>query len=53
MDTSVFMKRKIASADLLMISGSGYTVNLEEPIHFYQMVSSFLHSVRRKTSTSG
>jgi pimeloyl-ACP methyl ester carboxylesterase len=48
-DTSVFMKRKIPSANLLMIPGSGHTVNLEEPALFNQMVSSFLHSVERRT----
>jgi len=53
MDTSIFMKRKIPSADLLMIPGSGHTVNLEEPTLFNQIVSSFLHRVERNTSTSG
>ena len=53
MDTSVFMKRKIPSADLLTIPGSGHTVNLEEPALFNQMVSSFLHKVERQTCTSG
>jgi pimeloyl-ACP methyl ester carboxylesterase len=53
MDTSVFMKRKIPSADLLMIPGSGHAVNLEEPVLFNQMVSSFLHRVERKTSARG
>ena len=51
-DTSIFMKRKIPCADLLIIPGSGHTVNLEEPILFNQMASSFLHNVERKTSAS-
>jgi len=53
MDTSVYMKRKIPSAELLMIPGSGHAVNLEEPNLFNQMVSSFLHRVERKASTRG
>ena len=52
-DTSVFMKRKIPSAELLMIPGSGHAVNLEEPNLFNQMVSSFLHRVERKAYTIG
>ncbi len=51
-DTSVFMKRKIPSAELLMIPGSGHTVNLEEPALFNQVVSNFLYSVERKISPS-
>ena len=52
-ETSIFMKRKIPSAELLMIPGSGHAVNLEEPALFNQIVSSFLHRVERRVSTSG
>ncbi len=42
MDSSVFMKRKIASSGLAVVPQSGHTVNLEEPELFNQLVMDFL-----------
>lgn len=44
-DASLFMKRQIPGAGLLVIPQSGHTINLEEPAAFNQAVLSFLQLV--------
>jgi pimeloyl-ACP methyl ester carboxylesterase len=44
-EASIFMKRTIASAALVMLPRTGHTINLEEPALFNSFVADFFHQV--------
>jgi len=48
-DASVFMKRSIPSAGLMMLPQTGHTLNLEEPDLFNRAVMDFLTAVEEGT----
>lgn len=48
-DASVFMKRSIPSAGLMMLPQTGHTLNLEEPDLFNRAVMDFLTAVEKGT----
>ncbi len=47
LDATLFMKRKIPSAGLVVLPKTGHTINLEEPAAFNQAVQEFLTSVEQ------
>ncbi len=49
LDTNLYLKRTMPSADLVMFPGSGHTINLEEPALFALFVGRFLSAVDRGT----
>lgn len=49
LDVNLFMKRKMPTAQLAMLPGSGHPINHEEPALFTYLVERFLASVDRGT----
>ncbi len=47
LDVSVFMKRLIPRAGLMVFPKTGHGINLEEPAGFNQVVQDFIHAVER------
>lgn len=47
LDVNLFLKRTMASAQLVVLPGCGHLLNLEEPALFHQLVERFLVSVER------
>jgi len=47
LDVSVFMKRVIPRAGLMVFPKTGHGINLEEPAGFNQVVGDFIHAVER------
>jgi len=45
LDPALFMKRKIATAGLVIVPKAGHTINLEEPEAFNRAVLDFLAAV--------
>lgn len=47
LDESVYLKRRIPSAGLVVMPKTGHALNLEEPALFNQLVTDFFHQVER------
>jgi pimeloyl-ACP methyl ester carboxylesterase len=45
LEASLFMKRRIPTAGLVVMANTGHTLNLEEPAAFNDHVQAFLHAV--------
>ena len=47
LDVNLWMKRRMPSARLAMLPGTGHTINLEEPVLFNHLVERFIVDVER------
>ena len=47
LNVSVYLKRTLPNADLMVIPGTGHSVNLEEPTAFNQALAAFIGCVQR------
>ena len=53
LDPSIFMKRKIPQAGLVVFPRSGHLINLEEPAMFNALVMDFVSAVDAGTTDNG
>lgn len=51
LNVSVFLKRTMPDADLMVVPGTGHSINLEEPETFNRAVAQFVGAVQRKLKT--
>lgn len=47
LNVSVYLKRTLPHADLIVVPGTGHSVNLEEPVAFNQAIATFIDQVQR------
>jgi pimeloyl-ACP methyl ester carboxylesterase len=47
LNVGVYLKRTLPRADLIVVPGTGHSVNLEEPVAFNQAIATFVDQVQR------